>query len=100
MDRLSRSRSVNQWIKNNFTNYKLVTRKKTSIISHTKADSDKPFKVQEHKRERRTVKHHLTKTGDYDSMVLSDKERFGNECNAPKDGKHYWKDDEGKWKRK
>jgi len=76
------------------------SRKKTPIISHTKADSDKPFKVQEHKRERRTVKHHLTKTGDYDSMVLSDKERFGNEWNAPKDGKHYWKDDEGKWKRK
>jgi hypothetical protein len=23
-----------------------------------------------------------------------------NEWNAPKDGKHYWKDDEGKWKRK
>ena len=33
-------------------------------------------------------------------MVLPDKERFGNEWNAPKDGKHYWKDDEDKWRRK
>ena len=51
-------------------------------------------------KKRRTVKHHLTKDRDYDSMVLPDKERFGNEWNAPKDGKHYWKDDEDKWRRK
>ena len=76
------------------------SRKKTPRTGHTMAESDKPFKVQEHKRERRTVKHHLTKSDDYDSMVLPDKERFGNAWNAPKDGKHYWKDDEGKWKRK
>lgn len=76
------------------------SRKKTPIISHTTADSDKPFKVQEHKRERRTVKHHLTKDQDYDSMVLPDKERFGNEWNAPKDGKCWRDNPKDKWMRK
>lgn len=76
------------------------SRKKTPIISHTKADSDKPFKVQEHKRERRTVKHHLTKDQDYDSMVLPDQERFGNEWNAPKDGKSWTDRPKDKWMRK
>lgn len=76
------------------------SRKNTPIISHTKADSDKPFKVQEHKRERRTVKHHLTKTGDYDSMVLSDKEQYGNDWESPKDGKCWRDNPKDKWMRK
>lgn len=76
------------------------SRKKTPIISHTKAESDKPFKVQEHKRERRVVKHHLTKSDDYDNMVLPDEELFGNEWNAPKDGKCWIKKPKDKWMRK
>jgi len=76
------------------------SRKKTPIISHTKADSDKPFKVQEHKRERRTVKHHLTKTSDYDSMILPDKEQYGNDWESPKDGKCWRDNPKDKWMRK
>lgn len=76
------------------------SRKKTPIISHTKADSDKPFKVQEHKRERRVVKHILTSAVDHDSMVLPDQERFGNEWNAPKDGKSWTDRPKDKWMRK
>lgn len=67
------------------------SRKKTPIVGHTKAESDKPFKVKEHRRERRVVKQDLTSAGDYDNMVLPDKEQYGNDWNSPKDGK-CWRD--------
>ena len=77
------------------------SRKKTPISGHTKAPSDKPFKIQEHKRERRVVKHRLTSAVDYDNMVLPDKENFGNAWNSPKDGKHWLRRSiKDKWMRK
>lgn len=76
------------------------SRKKTPIIGHTKADSDKPFKVQEHKRERRVVKHILTSAIDHDNMVLPDKEQYGNDWESPKDGKCWRDNPKDKWMRK
>lgn len=76
------------------------SRKKTPIAGHTKSESDKPFKVQEHKRERRVVKHILTSAVDHDSIVLPDKEQYGNEWESPKDGKRWMKKPKEKWMRK
>ena len=76
------------------------SRKKTPIVGHTKAESDKPFKVKEHRRERRVVKQDLTSADDYDNMVLPDKEQHGNDWESPKDGKKWMKKPKEKWMRK
>ena len=60
--------------------------KKNPVVSNTKAESDKPFKVYEHKRERRAVRGILS-TGFYDN--IPDSKTFGNVLFSPKDGKHY-----------
>lgn len=76
------------------------SRKKTPISGNTKFPSDKLFKIQEHKRERRVIKHRLTSAVDHDNMVLPDKEQYGNEWNAPKDGKRWTDRPKDKWMRK
>lgn len=67
------------------------------------ADSDKPFKKNEHSRERgqakQTFHSALYQSGDIDAMedafqkAVNDltPKKFGNPWKAPKDGKHYWK---------
>lgn len=74
--------------------------KKTPYSSHTKAESDKPYKEQEHRRERRKVKHIITSAHDYDDVIFPDKKDYGDEWNAPKDGKHYYQNPTGKDLRK
>jgi hypothetical protein len=53
------------------------------------AESDKPYKVQEHKRERARVRTALNSADDFEELILPDSKEFGNEYNAPKDGRHY-----------
>lgn len=76
------------------------SRKNTPIVGHTKAESDKPFKVKEHRRERRVVKQDLTSTDDYDNLALPDKKQYGNDWESPKDGKRWIKKPKEKWMRK
>ena len=63
--------------------------KRTAITGHTMAESDKPYKIQEHKRERARVRTALNSCDDFDELSLPDPKEFGNEYNAPKDGKQY-----------
>lgn len=58
------------------------------------ADSDKPFKAIEHRRERRAV-HVALRHGD--DLEPGD---YGNPYHAPKDGKQYWVDHDQRWMRK
>jgi hypothetical protein len=58
------------------------------------ADSDKPFKVIEHRRERRQA-YAALKGGEDPPAVV-----YGNPWKAPKDGKTYWVDPDPKWMRK
>jgi hypothetical protein len=53
------------------------------------AESDKPYKVQEHRRERARVRTSLNSIDDFDELLLPDSKEFGNEYNAPKDGRQY-----------
>jgi hypothetical protein len=62
------------------------------------ADSDKPFKLQEHKRERRAVRVILN-SRDEDNEPPHPK-GFGNPWDSCKDGKQYWPDHNAKWMRK
>jgi hypothetical protein len=55
------------------------------------ADSDKPFKIAEHRRERRAVSAAL-KGPPHAS--------YGDPWKAPKDGKQYWADHDAHWMRK
>ena len=63
--------------------------KRNAITGHTMAESDKPYKIQEHKRERARVRTALNSCDDFDELSLPDPKEFGNEYNAPKDGKQY-----------
>lgn len=65
------------------------SRRKTPIIPHTLAESDKPFKQQEHQRERSAVRDALRT----DQEVLPHPKQFGDEWSAPKDGKQYYPKD-------
>lgn len=58
------------------------SRRKIPIAGITTAESDKAFKVAEHRRERRVVKTALDKTDDLPSTKL-----FGNPWASEKDGK-------------
>ena len=58
------------------------------------ADSDKPFKVLEHRRERRKASSSLKRGEDPPVEV------YGNPWKAPKDGKQFWIDHDAKWMRK
>ncbi|MFO1173615.1 MAG: hypothetical protein U1E48_00150 [Paracoccaceae bacterium] len=60
------------------------SRKKTPILAITTADSDKPFKVKEHRRERRAVKTALI-AGEQPPHAKG----FGDPWSGDKDGKAY-----------
>ncbi|HEV7305186.1 hypothetical protein [Ensifer sp.] len=60
------------------------SRKKTPISGVTTAESDKPFKKREHRRERRAVADALAK-GD----ELPSAKAFGDPWSGEKDGKLY-----------
>lgn len=62
------------------------SKRKTPFIAVTNAQSDKPFKVIEHRSERRSVRVAVLKTLDGDDRTLHAK-RFGDPWRAPKDGK-------------
>jgi hypothetical protein len=49
------------------------------------AESDKPYKKQEHGRERSRVKQAVNT-----DMPIPDPKKFGNRWGGPKDGKQYW----------
>lgn len=65
------------------------SRRKTPISGYTTSESNKPFKQQEHRRERRHVNCMLT-VGKYDDMPHHKK--YGNEWASPRDGKGWWGD--------
>ncbi len=62
------------------------SRRKTPLVAVTTARSDKPFKVDEHRSERRTARVAVRKTLDGDDRALHAK-RHGDPWRAPKDGK-------------
>ena len=62
------------------------SRRKTPIVAVTTARSDKPFKVDEHRSERRTARVAVRKTLDGDDRALH-AERHGDPWRAPKYGK-------------
>jgi len=74
------------------------SRKKSPFIGVTTARSDKPFKVDEHRRERRSVRT-LLASGfpDYDRRFHS--KVYGDPWRAPKDGR-YMVEPASKWMRK
>ncbi len=73
------------------------SRRRTPVIGMTTARSDKPFKMDEHRAERRTVRATLLRAESGDS--LPHPKRYGNPAVAPKDGKQ-WVDSASKWMRK
>jgi hypothetical protein len=58
--------------------------RKTPIFGATTADSEKHFKVSEHRRERRWVNSRLRIGDDIEPRV------FGNPWAGPKDGRRWW----------
>lgn len=60
------------------------------------AASDKLYKKQEHRRERRTIRECLLS----DKIDHIHRKGFGSPYNSPKDGKQYWADHNSKWMRK
>ena len=69
--------------------------RKTPVVGVAKAESDKPFKVREHRRERRAVKAALKADGP-----LPDPRAFGNPWASEKDGKQFLADPEPRDMRK
>lgn len=67
------------------------SRKKIPIVGMTTVRSDQPFKRDEHRRERRTVRALLGLSLDGDHKRLH-KEHYGDPAKAPKDGKQFWPD--------
>lgn len=68
------------------------SRRKTPIFGITNAESDKPFKAAEHRRERRSTRSMLVKVQDGDHRSLHSK-AFGDPWKSDKDGKHYFPGD-------
>lgn len=64
------------------------SRRKTPITGTTTAASDKPYKADEHQRERAAVKQALHVHAD-DTAVPASKQ-FGDPWKAPKDGKQFF----------
>lgn len=62
--------------------------KKVPVCGHTCAESDKSYKVQEHRRERRYVRQLLNFEDDYDDFRYDERE-YGDPWRAPKDGKQW-----------
>ncbi len=65
--------------------------KKVPIVGMSTARSDQPFKRDEHRRERRTVRSLLGASLDVDDRRLH-KQSYGDPAKAPKDGKQFWRD--------
>lgn len=63
------------------------SRKKTPIHGITTARSDKPYKSDEHRRERSNVRQIVRQTADGDDPRLH--RDYGNPWGGPKDGKVY-----------
>ena len=61
------------------------SRHRTRIFGHTSAESEKAYKVAEHRRERRRVRIAIA-----DGAELPHKKTFGNPFAGNRDGKHYW----------
>jgi hypothetical protein len=74
------------------------SRRKTPIIGMTTAISDKPFKVDEHRRERRSARAVLASGLDADDRRMH-AQKYGDPWKAPKDGKQIVAV-ESKWMRK
>ncbi len=74
------------------------SRRKNPCAGITTARSDKPFKVQEHRAERRAVGVTLRTTLDQDAPALQ--HVYGDPWRAPKDGKQWWDDCDAKFLRK
>lgn len=72
------------------------SRKKHPITGITTAETDKPFKQQEHSRERAAVRDALKA----EKEVLPHPKGFGDPWNSDKDGKKYQSNDQEKAKRK
>jgi hypothetical protein len=70
------------------------SRKQTPITGMTTAETDKPFKAQEHRRARRATK--IAIAGQQDPPH---RKAFGSSWDAPKDGKQ-WRPDDPRAKRK
>jgi hypothetical protein len=71
------------------------SRKKTPAGGITVKQSDKPFKVVEHRRERRAV--NIALRAD---IAPPHPKTYGNPWASCKDGKQYWIDHDPKWMRK
>ena len=65
------------------------SRKNTPIVGNTLAESDKKFKTQEHKKERRNTKHKLNIEWYDEDLLFSSKKEYGSDWNSDKDGKHW-----------
>ena len=64
------------------------SRRKNPCAGITTARSDKPFKVQEHRAERRATRQIVTSSqDDADPRLFS---VYGDPWKAPKDGKQWW----------
>lgn len=74
------------------------SKRRMPLIGLTCAQSDKPFKIDEHRKERRTSRALLQVTHDPDDRRLHSKV-YGDTWNSPKDGKQ-WVDPKSKWMRK
>lgn len=73
------------------------SRRKTPIAGITTARSNKPFKIDEHRAERRNARATVHHTQDQDDPNLY--RVYGDPWLSPKDGKR-WFDPESKWMRK
>jgi hypothetical protein len=70
------------------------SRKKTPAGGMSTAETDKPYKLIEHRRERRQVNAALRHADEPPAKV------YGNPWSAPKDGKRYFRDHDAKFLRK
>jgi hypothetical protein len=61
------------------------SKRRTRIFGITTAESDKRYKVAEHRRERRFVRAALD-----ENVPLPDEKQFGDPWKGDRDGKKYW----------
>ena len=71
------------------------SRRKTPIAAVSAAPSDKPFKIREHRKERRAVAEAIRNQGEMPSGRA-----FGDPWNGKKDGKSYVHNDDPSLRRK
>lgn len=70
------------------------SRRKTPVVPFTNAETDKPYKQQEHRRSRRNTHQVLNESWDGDDPRLFE-ENYGDPWSSMKDGRTYIpKDDE------